>query len=118
MRALRFAVSIVGCLSSLVAAEGLNRFGGFVSAFDGADAPYYTAMLVVAIAGAGVLLLALFGVSNSVLKWTTLACLAISVVAMSYAPDVPVNRQIFLGLCIAAVSTLFIKPGSKSREST
>ena len=118
MKALRFAILIVGCLSSLVAAEGLNRFGGFVSAFDGADAPYYTAMLVVAIAGAGVFLLALFGVSHGISKWATLGCLAISVIAMSYAPDVPVNRQIFLGLCIAAVSALFIKPGSKSREST
>ena len=44
---------VVGILGALVAAEGLNRFGSFMSAFDSADSPFYMAMLVISVIGAG-----------------------------------------------------------------
>ena len=37
-------ILIVGILGSLAAAEGLNRFGSLVSAFEGADEPFYMVM--------------------------------------------------------------------------
>ena len=36
----RRLILILGILGSLAVAEGLNRFGSLVSAFDGADAPF------------------------------------------------------------------------------
>ena len=53
-----------GMLGALAAAEGLNRFGSLVSAFGGADAPIYQFMLIIAMVGAGVLLLGLFNKSH------------------------------------------------------
>lgn len=34
-------VLVVGILGSLAVTEGLYHFGSFVSAFDGADSPFY-----------------------------------------------------------------------------
>jgi len=50
---------VVGLLGGLAAAEGLNRFGSFVSAFDGARTSFYMGMLVISVIGVGVLLLGL-----------------------------------------------------------
>ena len=36
---------VAGILGALAAAEGLNRFGSLVSAFNGADSLFYTMML-------------------------------------------------------------------------
>ena len=60
---------MVGILGALAAAEGLNRFGSFVSAFDGADASFYMAMLVISVIGAGVLQFGLFHKSNKIMRW-------------------------------------------------
>ena len=102
----RKLILIVGFLGLLAAAEGLNRFGALVSAFEGADAPFYMAMLVVSVLGAGVLLLALAGKSNRTVKWITLALFAGCIVLMLNAPSFPVNVQIFIGLIAAAGATL------------
>ena len=46
-----------------------------MSAFGGADAPFYIGMLIFSVLGAGVLLLAVVGKSNRAVKWITLSCL-------------------------------------------
>ena len=46
---MRKFISIIGILASLSAAEGLNRFGGFVSAMGGKDATFYMVILAIAV---------------------------------------------------------------------
>ena len=108
----RNLVLIFGILGSLAAAEGLNRFGSLVAAFDGADAPFYMAMLVVSVLGAGVLLLGLAGKSNRPVKWITFTLFVGCIVLMLNAPSFPVNVQIFIGLIVAAGATMWIRPTS------
>ena len=48
-------VLVVGILGAIAAVEGLNRFGGLVSAFGGGDAPFYTAMLIIAAIGVAIM---------------------------------------------------------------
>ena len=108
----RKLILICGILGSLAAAEGLNRFGSLVAAFDGADAPFYMAMLLVSVLGAGVLLLALAGKSSRAVKWITFALFAGCIVLMLNAPSFPVNVQIFIGLIVVAGATLGIAPAS------
>ena len=100
---------VVGILGALAAAEGLNRFGSFVSAFDGADSPFYMAMLVISVIGAGVLLLGIFNKSNKIIKWVMVILFLGSAGLMLNAPNLPVNMQIIIGLVVAAVATSFIR---------
>ena len=106
----------MGILGALAAAEGLNRFGSFVSAFDGADSPFYMAMLVISVIGAGVLLLGLFNKSNKIVKWVMVVLFLGSAGLMLNAPNLPVNMQIIIGLLIAAVATAFMKTKGKTKE--
>jgi uncharacterized membrane protein YeaQ/YmgE (transglycosylase-associated protein family) len=108
---------VVGILGALAAAEGLNRFGSFVSAFDGADSPFYMAMLVISVIGAGVLLLGLFNKSNKIVKWVMFVLLFGCIGLMFNAPNLPVNMQIIIGLVVATVATIFIRTKSKIKES-
>ena len=103
-------ILIVGILGSLAAAEGLNRFGSLVSAFEGADEPFYMVILVVSVLGAGVLLLALAGKSSRAVKWINFALLVGCIVVMLNAPSFPVNVQIFVGLIVGAGATMWIRP--------
>ncbi len=102
-------VTVVGILGALVAAEGLNRFGGLVSALGGGDAPYYMAMLVLSVISAGVLLLGLFNKSHAILKWIVVVLLSGSTGLMFVAPALPVNIQIIIGLGVAAVAAIFMR---------
>jgi len=105
----RKIVYVVGILMSLMAAEGLNRFGSLVAAFRGADAGSYQAFLLVAIFSAGVFLAAFFNKVNKSIKWITFIALLICSALMLAAPAFPVNFQIITGLFISAIATLFIK---------
>ena len=109
---IRKLILIVGILGALAAAEGLNRFGGLVSAFGGADAPFYMVMLIFSVLGAGVLLLALVGKSSRAVKWITFVVFVGSIALMLNAPAFPVNAQILLGLVVAAGATLWIRGAS------
>lgn len=102
-------ILIVGILGSLTAAEGLNRYGILISAFDGGDAPFYTGMLFISVLSAGVLLMSIFNKSNSVVKWITFVLLLGSSGLMMAAPAFPVNQQITLGLVVATIACLFIR---------
>ena len=106
---IRQLVLIVGILGALSAAEGLNRFGGLVSAVGGADGPFYMGMLAVSVIGAGVLLLGLVGKSNRAVKWTVFATFIGCIALMANAPGFPVSTQIIFGLIVAAVATVFIR---------
>ena len=106
----RKLIMIIGMLGALAAAEGLNRFGSLVSAFDGADAPFYMGMLVVSVIGAGVLLLGLVGKSNRAVKWITFFAFIGCIGLMMNAPGLPVNMQVILGLIVAACATALVRP--------
>ena len=107
-------VLVLGILGAVAAAEGLNRFGGFVSALGGEDTPYYMGMLVVAAVGAVVLLAGLFSKSHFILKWVMFILLIGSAGLMLNVPAFPVNQQIIIGLVIAAIATAFI--GTKPKQ--
>ena len=109
---IRKLILIVGILGALTAAEGLNRFGGLVSAFGGADAPFYMVMLIFSVLGAGILLLALVGKSNRAAKWITFAVFVGSIALMANAPGFPVSVQIIFGLIVATGATVFIRAAS------
>lgn len=109
---IRKLILIVGILGALAAAEGLNRFGGFVAAFDGADAPFYMGILAVSVIGPGVLLLGLVGKSNRAVKWITFAVLLACVGLMMNAPAFPVNEQIIFGLIAATGAMVFLRSAS------
>lgn len=98
----------VGMLGSLLAAEGLNRFGSMVAAMKGGDAPFYKAFLYVSIASAGVLLISFFKEIPKGVKYLVVLSLLVSTGLMLKAPNFPVNRQIFTGLLVAALASLAI----------
>ena len=102
-------VLVVGILGAIAAVEGLNRFGGLVSAFGGGDAPFYTAMLIIAAIGAVVLLAALFNKSHSILKWVMVILLLGSAGLMLNVPSFPV----IIGLLIAMLGAAFINTKRK-----
>jgi len=106
-------VLILGIIGALIAAEGLNRIGSFVSAFGGEDSPFYLFSLIVAVFASGVLLLALFNKTNSIIKWITLVLLLGCCGMMMNAPGLPVMGQIIMGLIMAIIACLFI---SKIKE--
>ena len=109
MNVINRIIMVIGILGAIAAVEGLNRFGGFVSAFGGGDTPYYMAMLIISVIGAVVLLVAVFNKSHSVLKWVMVVLLIGSAGLMLNAPSFPVNMQIIVGLFVAALATGFIK---------
>ena len=109
MNVINRIIMVIGILGAIAATEGLNRFGGFVSAFGGGDTPYYMAMLIISVIGAVVLLVAVFNKSHSVLKWVMVVLLIGSAGLMLNAPSFPVNMQIIVGLFVAALATGFIK---------
>ena len=109
-------VNIVGIIGAVLAAEGLNRFGGFISKFGGADAPFYEGMLYIALIGIAVLIASFFNRSHSILKWVMAVLLACSFALMLNAPAFPVNMQIMMGLFFATVATILIN--TKKTENT
>ena len=115
MGIIRKILLVVGLLGGLAAAEGLNRFGSFVSAFDGADTSFYMGMLVISVIGAGVLLLGLFNKSNKIIKWVMVVLLLGCAGLMLNAPSLPVNMQIIIGLVISAIAMIFV--GTKPKEN-
>jgi len=115
MGLIRKILLVIGLLGGLAAAEGLNRFGSFVSAFDGADTSFYMGMLVISVIGAGVLLLGLFNKSNKIIKWVMVVLLLGCAGLMLNAPNLPVNMQIIIGLVISAIAMIFV--GTKPKES-
>ena len=108
---------MAGILGALAAAEGLNRFGSLVSAFNGADSPFYIMMLIISVIGAGVLLLGLFKKSNRIVKWIMFVLLLGCIGLMLNAPNLPVNIQIFVGLILAGGATVLIPISRKNKES-
>ena len=109
---IRKLILTVGILGALAAAEGLNRFGGLVSAFGGADVPFCMRMLIVSMLSAAVLMLALIGKSSRAVKRTTIVVFAACFVLMLNAPAFPVNIQILFGLAVATGATVWVRPAS------
>ena len=114
---LKKTILIIGILGALAAAEGLNRFGGLVSAFGGGDAPIYMGMLIISVISAGVLLMSIFNKSNRIVKWLTFVLLLGNTGLMMSAPLFPVNVQILVGLIAAAIACFFIRMSENSSDS-
>lgn len=91
-----------------LAAEGLNRFGGLVAAFGGADAELYLAFLLLSLIAIVVFILALFITLPKAVKWVMLMALVIASVFMLLAPNFPVTQQILVGLIGAAIAMLAV----------
>ena len=109
---LRKIILIVGILGALAAAEGLNRFGGLVSVFGGADAPFYMVMLVVSVIGAGRLAVGA--------RWEIQSHREVGHLRRLYwlhpldgeRAGFPVSVQIIFGLIVAAGATVWIRPAT------
>lgn len=102
-------VLILGIIGALLAAEGLNRIGSFVSAFGGEDSPFYQGALIISVLAAGMFLLALFNKSNSIIKWIVFSLLICCLGLMLNAPGFPVMNQIIGGLVFSIIACFFIK---------
>ena len=113
MKFLKKIMIILGIIGALLVAEGLNRVGGLVSAFGGGDAPFYQFSLIAAVLASGVLLLALFNKTNSIVKWITFVLLLGCCGVMMNAPGLPVMEQIIMGLIMATIACLCI---NKTKE--
>ena len=113
MKFLKKIMIILGIIGALLAAEGLNRIGGLVSAFGGGDAPFYQFSLIAAVLASGVLLLALFNKTNSIVKWITFVLLLGCCGMMMNGPGLPVMEQIIMGLIMATIACLCI---NKTKE--
>ena len=100
---------ILGVVGAILAAEGLNRIGSLVSAFGGDDSSFYQGALIISVLAAGMFLLALFNISNSIIKWIVFSLLICCLGLMFNAPGLPVMYQIFLGLVFSINACLFIK---------
>jgi hypothetical protein len=100
-------VYVIGILASLLAAEGLYRFGSFVSAMDGADSPFYMLMLLVSIACVVLFILAWVGKLPKVVKWIGIALVVASIALMMFAPAFPVNIQIIGSLIVTFICLIF-----------
>lgn len=96
----------LGVICALTAAEGLNRFGGFIAAIGGSDSTFYMAFLVIAILAAVVFVVAFFRPIPVVAKWLLFVALLISTGLMLMAPHFPVTEQILGGLALSAIFTL------------
>lgn len=107
MTVLRKVFSVIGILASLSAAEGLHRFGGFISMMHGKDGPFYTAALIVSLVAALFFVLSMVGKLSSVMKWLCVIGLVASAGLMLLAPSLPVIAQIGISLIVAVVCMLF-----------
>jgi hypothetical protein len=110
--------SVVGIVACLLAAEGLNRFGGLVSAFGGADTPFYMGMLVVSLICAVFFVLALVGKLSKIAKWLGAIGLLGSAALMLAAPNFPVNQQILFSLFVAFLCMLTAATQNKVAATT
>lgn len=99
--------SVIGILASLSAAEGLHRIGGFVSAMNGGDTPFYMVALCVSLVACLLFVLSMVGKLSRLLKWIAVICLVASAGVMMLAPAFPVIMQIIVSLIVAAVCMAF-----------
>lgn len=111
---MRKFLGLIGLVGALFAAEGLNRLSTFVGAFRGADAPFYTGMLLASVVAAGVLLVSLFQRVAAWLKWLTALALIGSAVLMGSAPSLPVTEQVLGGIIAALLGTLAVSTAKKA----
>jgi hypothetical protein len=107
-------VYVVGIIACLLAAEGLHRFGGLVSAFGGGDAPFYMGMLIVSLICAVLFVLAWVGKLPNIAKWIGAVCLIGSAGLMLAAPALPVNIQIIISLFVAFLCLVFSSAQKKA----
>jgi hypothetical protein len=84
----------IGIIAALLAAEGSNRFGSFVSA---------------SIVTAGVLLGHFFGKKHSIINYVMVVLNAISALLLLGAPMIGVVMQIFLCMIIAGICLLVVQ---------
>lgn len=117
MTLLRRIMAVIGIIGTLLAAEGLSRFGSFVGALGGSDTLFYQLFLLVSLIAAGVLLLAVFGVVNPVIKWLTIALTIVSILMLLPAPALPVVMQAISGLVVAALALIFVRRRPKQPDS-
>ncbi len=110
---MRKFLGFIGLIGALFAAEGLNRLSTFVGAFRGADAPFYTGMLLISVVAAGVLLVSLFQRVVGWLKWLTALALIGSAVLMGSAPSLPVTEQVLGGIVVALVGVFAVSTAKK-----
>lgn len=99
----------IGIIAALLAAEGSNRFGSFVSAFGGSDGGFYTMFLIISIVTAGVLLGHFFGKKHSIINYVMVVLNAISALLLLGAPMIGVVMQIFLCMIIAGICLLVVQ---------
>ena len=104
---LKKIICIVGIIASLLAAEGLHRFGGFISAMNGADAPFYMGMLAAALVVAALFIVAMVGKLSGLFKIIGIILLAVSIALMFFAPALPVNQQIIGSQVVALLCFVF-----------
>ncbi len=117
MAVLRKVFSVIGILASLSAAEGLHRFGGFVSMMHGKDGPFYMAALLVSLVAALFFVLSMVGKLSSFMKWLGVIGLVASAGLMLLAPSLPVIAQIGISLIVAVVCMLFAPVGGSTESS-
>jgi hypothetical protein len=96
----------LGVICTLIAAEGLYRFGGLIAAFGGSDSRFYMAFLVISILAAVAFVVAFFRPIPGIAKWLLFAALLISSGLMLMAPSLPVTEQVFVGLAFSALLSL------------
>lgn len=113
---LKKIICIVGIIASLLAAEGLHRFGGFVNTMNGADAPFYMGMLIAALVVAALFIVSMAGKLSGILKLVGIIILAVSIALMMFAPLLPVNMQIIVSLAVALLCLLFA-PKAQAKTS-
>lgn len=104
----------LGLLGALLAAEGLNRLSGFVGAMGGADAGFYSVVLLVAVLDLGVLGAALLKRTWKRLKWVAFGLTVVGVLILLPAPGLPVVMQALFGLVLAAIGLAAV-PGTRAR---
>ena len=107
LKVVRKILSIIGILACLSAAEGLHRFGGFIEAMGGQDAPFYMGILIVSLVAAVFFILALVGKLSGLMKWLAVVVLAASTGLMFIAPALPVIGQIGFSLMAAVLCMIF-----------
>lgn len=108
----------VGLIGAVLAAEGLNRFGSFVAAVGGGDAPLYTGALLVALFDVGVLGAALLKKPvRSEVKWTAVALTVPAFLVLLLGPGLPVVVQAMLGTAAALVGLIAL-PTEAGRNAT
>lgn len=115
--ALRKIAYGAGFCGALLAAEGLNRLGGFVATMGGEDTPFYMAFLLVSVVAAGIFLLSFFKDIPYIVKRLLSLALFVSGGLMLEGPALPVSEQIALGLFVAALATFAIPKPSREEEN-